>query len=660
MVGGELVTRSRRRPARRLHPRRLRALRAAPPARRRAGRLDRPADASPPPAARSAAHARASWQGVTVEQALAPPDVGDGRQDHDRLGDADEQGPRADRGPPPLRHAVRPDRRRRAPAVDRPRARLAVRRRDARAPRAMPDMRVAIAYALHHPERVDLPIPPLDLAEVGSLTFEPPDEDGVPVPAAGARGGAWPAAPAPCVLNAANEVAVHAFLSGRLTFLGIAGGDRGGARAARRRARARLRDALRRPTPRPARWPASWSSGAGGMSWLLAFLGFAVADHPARAGPLRGGQGRRHARRALLAVLPAAARAQVRRGETEYAIGAIPLGGYVKITGMNPHEEIPPEVAHRAYFRQPVWKRIVVILAGPGGEHRARLPAAVGALLVQRHRASRRPTSSAIEPDYPAAGALQPGDELVAVDGVRGEQEALPSRSRSHKCAGSPAAGCSRRATPAVRRRRATARSSRCGCAPIYDAGAERTRIGFGFGSDPVERVGPGRGGRARRSTRCGRHQRHRRDDRRHLRGREARGDLRRRRLLRGDAPGVRVRAPNRAATCWPSSRSRSASSTCSRSCRSTAATSSGRWRRRCAARRSPSRHGARRLRRLRARDRAVRHRVDERHRPAHRRRVRRSVVSPRWTRSRALSAGTGARASRTGSRSAPRTTRSR
>ena len=57
--------------------------------------------------------------------------------------------------------------------------------------------------------------------------------------------------------------------------------------------------------------------------------------------------------------------ARVRRGETEYAIGAVPLGGYVKITGMNPAEEIPPEVAHRAYYRQPVWKRIVVIAAGP-------------------------------------------------------------------------------------------------------------------------------------------------------------------------------------------------------------------------------------------------------------------------------------------------------
>ncbi|HEX2084164.1 MAG TPA: site-2 protease family protein, partial [Solirubrobacteraceae bacterium] len=55
---------------------------------------------------------------------------------------------------------------------------------------------------------------------------------------------------------------------------------------------------------------------------------------------------------------------KVRRGETEYGIATIPLGGYVKISGMNPHEPIPPEHAHRAYYRQPVWKRIVVIAAG--------------------------------------------------------------------------------------------------------------------------------------------------------------------------------------------------------------------------------------------------------------------------------------------------------
>ena len=53
------------------------------------------------------------------------------------------------------------------------------------------------------------------------------------------------------------------------------------------------------------------------------------------------------------------------RGETEYAIGTIPLGGYVRISGMSPHEDLPEEVEHRAYLKMPVWKRIVVISAGP-------------------------------------------------------------------------------------------------------------------------------------------------------------------------------------------------------------------------------------------------------------------------------------------------------
>jgi 1-deoxy-D-xylulose-5-phosphate reductoisomerase len=84
-----------------------------------------------------------------------------------------------------------------------------------------PDMRVPIAYALHHPNRAEVPVPALDLAAVGALTFEPPDIETFPslrlARAAGVAGGT-----APCTLNAANEVAVHAFLSGKLAFLGIA------------------------------------------------------------------------------------------------------------------------------------------------------------------------------------------------------------------------------------------------------------------------------------------------------------------------------------------------------------------------------------------------------------------------------------------------------
>ncbi len=84
-----------------------------------------------------------------------------------------------------------------------------------------PDMRVPISYALHHPERVDVPVPSLDLATVSELTFEPPDEETFACLRI-AREAARAAGTAPCVLNAANEVAVEAFLEGALGFLGIA------------------------------------------------------------------------------------------------------------------------------------------------------------------------------------------------------------------------------------------------------------------------------------------------------------------------------------------------------------------------------------------------------------------------------------------------------
>ena len=84
-----------------------------------------------------------------------------------------------------------------------------------------PDMRVPIAYALHHPERVEVPVAALDLAAVGSLTFEPADPETFACLRL-AREAAVAGGTAPCVLNAANEVAVQAFLAGRLSFTGIA------------------------------------------------------------------------------------------------------------------------------------------------------------------------------------------------------------------------------------------------------------------------------------------------------------------------------------------------------------------------------------------------------------------------------------------------------
>jgi 1-deoxy-D-xylulose-5-phosphate reductoisomerase len=84
-----------------------------------------------------------------------------------------------------------------------------------------PDMRVPISYALHYPERTDVPVKPLDLVELGALTFEPVDADTFACIRL-ARQAAVAGGTAPCTLNAANEIAVHAFLAGRLRFLEIA------------------------------------------------------------------------------------------------------------------------------------------------------------------------------------------------------------------------------------------------------------------------------------------------------------------------------------------------------------------------------------------------------------------------------------------------------
>ncbi len=83
-----------------------------------------------------------------------------------------------------------------------------------------PDMRVPISYALHYPERADVEVPRLDLATVGQLSFEPPDLETFACLRlaldAGRAGGT-----APCVLNAADEVAVAAFLAGKIGFTAI-------------------------------------------------------------------------------------------------------------------------------------------------------------------------------------------------------------------------------------------------------------------------------------------------------------------------------------------------------------------------------------------------------------------------------------------------------
>ena len=176
------------------------------------------------------------------------------------------------------------------------------------------------------------------------------------------------------------------------------------------------------------------------MSYLLAFLGFAVLVLLHEFGHFAAAKavGMRVERFSLF--FPPHA-FKIKRGETEYAIGTIPLGGYVRITGMNPNEDIPEAVVARAYFRMPVWKRIVVIAAGPAMNILVAFVILFG-LYLHFGIAHGTTRVDRIETGSVAAKVLQPGDKLVAVDGVRGDAAALGQQVATHKCAGTPKKGC--------------------------------------------------------------------------------------------------------------------------------------------------------------------------------------------------------------------------
>jgi regulator of sigma E protease len=188
---------------------------------------------------------------------------------------------------------------------------------------------------------------------------------------------------------------------------------------------------------------------------------------------------------------------KVRRGETEYGIGAIPAGGYVKITGMNPEElkDLPPEVAARAYYNQPPWKRIAVILAGPGVNiliafllfwavlfsgslHGA---VALGNLDPAVQTVAAASSVGAVEKGKPAYGQLRAGDRIVAVDGVAvGSVAATMQRISSHRCAGALTDGC-RGATPVTVTVKRSGRDLSVVLFPRYSRAAGHMIIGFVF-----------------------------------------------------------------------------------------------------------------------------------------------------------------------------------
>ena len=287
-----------------------------------------------------------------------PSDLGHGRADHDRLGDADEQGAGGDRGPSPVRPSYE-----RIDVVVHPQSIVhsLVELNDGAqlAHLGLPDMRVPISYALHFPERADVAVPTLDLAAVGELTFEPPDLDTFPclrlARAAGAEGARRHACSTPPMRSPSPRSS-----TGRLPFAGIG----------------EVIEALEAIEPQPlghfeqlfdcdaaarhtaARLVERPRRNSGGRSRTAPLLS-ACHELAARVRRLRGAdhppRGRAHGRREgggmrverFFLFFPPKIWS-VRRGETEYGIGAIPLGGFVKITGMNPDEELPPDVAPAA------------------------------------------------------------------------------------------------------------------------------------------------------------------------------------------------------------------------------------------------------------------------------------------------------------------------
>src|SRR5579859_5914511 len=198
------------------------------------------------------------------------------------------------------------------------------------------------------------------------------------------------------------------------------------------------------------------------MSWLLTILGIVllIVLHELGHFAVAKAVGMRVERFSLF--FPPKL-ASVRRGETEYAIGALPLGGYVRITGMTPDElhNVDARVAVRGFAMQPPWKRVAVIVAGPFMNVLIAfvLFAAVllsgnlnGAFALENldpsvHTVVASTSVLEIQRGSPAAAALRPGDRIIAADGTPATVATVRASINAHRCAGPLLKGCTA-ATP--------------------------------------------------------------------------------------------------------------------------------------------------------------------------------------------------------------------
>src|SRR5512140_864333 len=106
----------------------------------------------------------------------------------------------------------------------------------------------------------------------------------------------------------------------------------------------------------------------------------------------------------------------VRRGETEYRLSLLPLGGYVKMAGDDPAETLAPEDRGRGFLEQAPWKRLAIAVAGPAAN--LVFPAVIyfALAVAQNGQPTAGPYVGTVAPGSPAAAAgLHPGDRIVSV-----------------------------------------------------------------------------------------------------------------------------------------------------------------------------------------------------------------------------------------------------
>ena len=220
------------------------------------------------------------------------------------------------------------------------------------------------------------------------------------------------------------------------------------------------------------------------MSWLLVIFGFCLLIVLHEAGHFFAAKATgMRVEKFFLFIGPKLA--SFKRGETEYGIAAFPIGGYVKISGMNPDEALPPGEEHRGYYEQPVWKRIVVIGAGPAVNIALAFVILFVLYLVNAQTVTQ--TVGTVRTGSSASKVLKPGDKLVAVDGrsypkldATDRLERFSKDIGSHKCVGELKQDCSA-ATPVRATIRRDGRLIAFTLRPTYDQASGRMLIGVSY-----------------------------------------------------------------------------------------------------------------------------------------------------------------------------------